>query len=104
MDEGIADRILSQFPWAVMKQNILVKRWPEELALEDIHMELVPFWIQIKRIPLRLTSEANLHRLVIKVGEFIKFEDPSKAQGFLRVRVVINTLNPLINWCWLSRG
>ncbi|KAM1306920.1 hypothetical protein TB2_009159 [Malus domestica] len=42
-DESTAVRILNQVPWAVMKQNFSIKRWPPELALEEIQMELVPF-------------------------------------------------------------
>lgn len=42
--------------------------------------------------------------LVRDVGEFLELEDPSKAQGFLRARVVVNTLNPFALGCWLSRG
>ncbi|KAM0977287.1 hypothetical protein ACFX2I_020016 [Malus domestica] len=30
-------------------------------------------------------------------------EDPAKARGFLRVRVLVNTVNPLVNGCWLKR-
>ncbi|KAM1743562.1 hypothetical protein ACFX12_013443 [Malus domestica] len=30
-------------------------------------------------------------------------EDPAKARGFQRVRLLINTAKPLVNGCWLSR-
>lgn len=45
-----------------------------------------------------------MRRLVRDVGEFLELEDPSKAQGFLRARVIVNMLNPLIPRCSLSRG
>lgn len=31
-DEEMVERILDQAPWVVMKQNLSVKRWPNELA------------------------------------------------------------------------
>ncbi|KAM1122858.1 hypothetical protein FF1_004321 [Malus domestica] len=103
-DESVATRILSQAPWAVMKQNFSVCRWPVELALEEVQVELIPFWVQIRGIPLGLTSERNVRRLVRDVGEFLELEDLSKARGFVRVRVVVNWKNPLVPGCWLSRG
>lgn len=37
------------------------------------------------------------------IGEVLELENPAIAWGFLRVRVVVHTLNPLITGCWLSR-
>ncbi|KAM2045458.1 hypothetical protein ACFX1T_009646 [Malus domestica] len=103
-DDSVATRIVSQVPWAVMKQNFSVCRWPVELALEEVQVEFLPFWIQIRGIPLGLTSESNVRWLVRDVGTFLELEDLSKARGFVRVRVVVNSKNPLIPGCWLSRG
>lgn len=72
--------------------------------MKKIQLELVPFWIQLRGIPLGLTSEANVRRLVCDVGEFLELEDPSKAGGFLRARVVVNMLNLLVPGCSFSRG
>ncbi|KAM0982633.1 hypothetical protein ACFX2A_015816 [Malus domestica] len=35
-------------------------------------------------------------------GGFIELKDPAKARGFLRVKVNVNTANPLINGYWLK--
>ncbi|XP_068331391.1 uncharacterized protein At4g02000-like [Pyrus communis] len=102
-DERSAERILSQVPWAVMKQNFSIKRWPPELAIEEIPMELVPFWVQIRGVPLCLCTETNVRRLAKEIGELMEIEDPAKARGFLRVRVIINTKNPLAKGCWIPR-
>ncbi|KAM1753119.1 hypothetical protein ACFXTI_005440 [Malus domestica] len=58
---------------------------------------------QISGVPLYLTSEANVRHLAQEIGEFVEFEDPSKARGFLRARIIINTRNPLTTSCWLPR-
>ena len=47
-DESMATKILAQAPWAVMKQIFSVKKWSPELALEEVKMKVVPFWIQIR--------------------------------------------------------
>ncbi|KAM1553593.1 hypothetical protein TB2_006255 [Malus domestica] len=102
-DESTASMILSQVPWAVMKQNFSVRRWEKELALEEINMHIVSFWIQVRGVPLYLCSEENVKRLAMQIGEFQELEDPAKARGFLRVKVAVNTLNPLTTGCWLPR-
>ncbi|KAM1362684.1 hypothetical protein ACFX2H_027475 [Malus domestica] len=76
--------------------NFSVCRWPVNLALEEVQVELLPFWVQIHGIPLGFTSERNVRRLVRDVGAFLELEDLSKARRFVRVQVVVNSKNPLI--------
>ncbi|KAM1920850.1 hypothetical protein ACFX15_024593 [Malus domestica] len=102
-DEITALKILNQVPWAVMKLNFYVKRWSPDLAIEDIQMALVPFWIQIRGVPLSLSTELNVRRLAKEIGEFVEMEDPAKARGFLRVKVVVDSEKPLIPGCWIPR-
>ncbi|KAM1823104.1 hypothetical protein ACFX13_025760 [Malus domestica] len=102
-DEITALKILNQVPWAVMKLNFYVKRWSPDLAIEDIQMALVPFWIQIWGVPLSLSTELNVRRLAKEIGEFVEMEDPAKARGFLRVKVVVDSEKPLIPGCWIPR-
>ncbi|XP_050145591.1 uncharacterized protein LOC126621231 [Malus sylvestris] len=102
-DKSTATKILNQVPWVVMKQNFSVKRWNQELALEEINMYKVLFWIQIRGVPLYFISENNVRRLAAKIGEFVELKDTAKARGFLRVKVAVNTSNPLTTGCWLPR-
>ncbi|XP_070666465.1 uncharacterized protein [Malus domestica] len=103
-DESTASKILQQVPWAVMKKNFSVKRWPLDLALEEIQMEILPFWVQIRGVPLYLSSKENALRIAKEIGEVVEIEDLSKNRGFLRVKVMVNSHNPLIAGCWLPRG
>lgn len=80
-----------------MKHNFFVKKWPQELMLEEVRTELVPFWVQIRGAPLYLSSEENDRRLVEKIGEVEEVEDPGKARGFLRVKVIVNKTNPFMD-------
>ncbi|KAM1605423.1 hypothetical protein ACFX1Z_026279 [Malus domestica] len=102
-DKSMASKILEQVPWAVMKKVFSVKKWPPELALEEVEMETVPFWVQIRGVPLGSTSLSNIQRLTQVAGQFIVLEDPGKARGFLRVRLLIDTGKPLCNGCWIRR-
>ncbi|KAM2157361.1 hypothetical protein ACFX1R_042943 [Malus domestica] len=103
-DESTTVKILRQLSWAVMKQNFSVKRWPPDLAIEEIQMALVPFWVQIRGVPLSLSTETNVRRLAKEIGDLVELDDPVKARGFLRVRVEVNTKNPLAKGCWIPRG
>ncbi|KAM1263060.1 hypothetical protein ACFX13_028779 [Malus domestica] len=102
-DENIASKILEIVPWAVMKQNLFVKRWVDELAMEEIPMHLVPFWVQMKGIPPGLCSTENISRLASRCGELLEVEDISKVRGFLRIRVLVDTTKSLASGCWVTR-
>ncbi|KAM1084188.1 hypothetical protein PS2_022246 [Malus domestica] len=102
-DENSARQILSQVPWAVMKKNFSVKRWSQDLALEEIQWELVLFWVQIRGVPLCLSTSSNITRLATAIGQVEEVEDPSMARGFLRAKVLVDTTKPLITGCWLPR-
>lgn len=57
----------------------------------------------MKGIPLFLCTEENARKLVGEVGEFLELEDLTYAKGFLTVRIMVNTKNPLVAGCWLPR-
>ena len=46
-----------------MKQNFSVKRWAKDLALEEVEVSMVPFWVQIRGNPsVCLVSTKNVQR------------------------------------------
>ncbi|KAM2886197.1 hypothetical protein COP2_013289 [Malus domestica] len=82
LDHGV--KLVGKVPWAVMKKNFSVKKWLPDLAVEEVQLELVPFWVQIRGVPLGLSSLANVKRLTQTAGQVLELEDPAKARGFLR--------------------
>ena len=102
-DESTAAKILDRVPWGVMKQHFMVKSWSQELALEEVNMYSIPFWIQLRGIPPYLSSDRNLRHIGSLIGIVEEVEDPERARGFLRIKVMINTLKPLRAGCWLPR-
>ncbi|KAB2599005.1 hypothetical protein D8674_039706 [Pyrus ussuriensis x Pyrus communis] len=100
---GVATKIIEQGPWAVMKKVFSVVKWPPELALEELELDAVPFWVQIRGVPLGLASVDNIHRLTMEAGKFLAMEDPGLARGFLRVRILVDTEKPLFKGCWIRR-
>ncbi|XP_009363711.2 uncharacterized protein LOC103953669 [Pyrus x bretschneideri] len=86
-----------------MKKVFSVVKWPPELALEELELDAVPFWVQIRGIPLGLASVDNIQRLTKEAGKFLAMEDPGLARGFLRVRILVDTEKPLFKGCWIRR-
>ncbi|XP_048422913.1 uncharacterized protein LOC103963932 [Pyrus x bretschneideri] len=102
-DEDVASKIIEQVPWAVMKKVFSVVKWPPELALEELELNVVPFWTQIRGMPLGLASVENVQRVIKEAGEFIAMEDSGHARGFVRVRILVDTGKPLFKGCWIRR-
>lgn len=102
-DEDVANQIVDLVSWGVMNKNFSVKRWPNNLALEEIKMELVPFCMQIKGLPLNMCLETNARRLSLEVGMFMEMKNLDYARGFLRVKVEVDTMKPLVMGYWLPR-
>ncbi|KAM2792036.1 hypothetical protein PS2_003746 [Malus domestica] len=46
MEHGV--KLVGKVPWAVMKKNFSVKKWLPDLAVEEVQLKLVPFWVQIR--------------------------------------------------------
>ncbi|CAL2247326.1 unnamed protein product [Prunus armeniaca] len=84
-DEDMAKKILDNGPWSIMKQFFPVKRWPSELAIEEVDMINLPFWVQIRGIPLNLCMEDNAEKLGNKIGEVLQYDSPNQARGYLRL-------------------
>lgn len=87
-----------------MKQNLSVKRWREDIAMEEVSMHLVSFRVQMKAIPSYLCSEENINRLASKCGELLELEDMARARGFLRVIIMVDTTKPLTTGCWVTKA
>lgn len=87
-----------------MNKNFSVKRWPSELALEEIRMEQIPIWVQISGLPLNMCMETSARRLAREVGEFLEMESLDLARGFMRVKISVDTTKPLVVERWVSRA
>lgn len=90
-DEDMATKILNNGPWSVANQCFSVKRWPVDLAIKEVNVGLVPFWVQIRGVPLNFCTKENIEKLGDKAGEVLEYDCPIQARGYLRVRVLVPT-------------
>ncbi|PQM34165.1 hypothetical protein Pyn_37935 [Prunus yedoensis var. nudiflora] len=86
-----------------MKFCCSIHRWPEDSAVEDIQFNMIPFWVQVRGVPLNLCHMENMTKIGQRLCEVIDFEDPAQARGFLRIRALINSQLPLPTGFWLKR-
>ncbi|XP_068319728.1 uncharacterized protein At4g02000-like [Pyrus communis] len=86
-----------------MKKVFSVVKWPSELVLEELELDAVPFWVQIRGIPLGLASLENVQRVTKEAGKFLTMEDPGHPRGFVRIRILVDTEKPLSKGCWIRR-
>ncbi|CAL9016473.1 unnamed protein product [Prunus brigantina] len=105
-DEDMADQIINGGPWSVMGYCFNIHRWPSSMAIEELPLHKVAFWIQAHGIPLNLLTAGNALEIGEKLGEVIEVEDPWEkgSRGFLRMRVLVDSNNPLPQGFWLPRA
>ncbi|KAM0962979.1 hypothetical protein ACFX13_022448 [Malus domestica] len=55
-------------------------------------------------VPLNLEMIDNVKKLIVEAGVFLELKDIALATGFLRVKILVDTINPLTPGCWLARN
>ncbi|XP_059454884.1 uncharacterized protein LOC132185076 [Corylus avellana] len=78
-------RVLENSPWNIKGSPLFLKKWSHEDAIEDLDFLKAAYWVQIHNLPLDLVTVEN-------ANDNLK---PSR-KSFLRIRVLLNLLNPLV--------
>jgi hypothetical protein len=91
--------VLDYSPWNIKGFLLFLKRWFEEDAIEDLDFTKVAFWVQVHN-PLELMTVENARNIGESLWELLEVDNldilkPTR-KGFLRFRVLLNLLNPLI--------
>ncbi|KAH7836080.1 hypothetical protein Vadar_032512 [Vaccinium darrowii] len=91
-------RVLSGSPWIYNNQLIILQRWTERLAPNEISFTFSPFWIQLRALPLEFMSVDVGKRMMAGFGdvEEANIAQLSGNQGrCIRVKVELNINKPL---------
>ncbi|CAB4280014.1 unnamed protein product [Prunus armeniaca] len=93
----MADQIINEGPWFVIGFCFNVQRWPSNMAIEELPLHKVAYWIQAHGIPLNLLTARNALEIGEKLGKVKEVENPWEkgSRGFLHMRVMIDSNNPL---------
>lgn len=84
-------KVLDNQPYHFSKWMIILQRW--EPTSSSSFPSKIPFWIDVKGIPVHLWSEETLYSVAKGVGHFVKAEITAT---YARVRVVVDGLQPLV--------
>lgn len=98
---------MEEAPFNVSKCVFHIQRKTAGLAYDEIDFSLVPFWIQIYKIPLDLLSLRNARAIGDRLGVLLSAKDPFEdnvGRGFLRIRVMIDVKKPLVEKFWIPRS
>nr|XP_048330865.1 uncharacterized protein LOC125422765 [Ziziphus jujuba var. spinosa] len=104
---GEKERIFKSRPWTFNGAHIILKEWPETLALSEISFKFSTFTVQIHGLPpIYLHTEAAF-QIGARLGKVVKESITRKSvvsQRFLRFKVDIDTDNPLPAGFFLERA
>lgn len=100
--------ILKQGPWFILNRMINLQEWKQDVVMDEVDFSRMPFWIQLHGLPLGAMSEENAIKIASQIGETTEVEEwrveGCALRGFIRVRVVVNILKPLLTGCWVPRA
>lgn len=100
-------RILRNRPWTVTGILLLVQEWNVLLPICDVQWKFCPYWIQFHGLPLGGLSSKNAGILGGKIGDVLEVENPfvdgKLRRDFLRARVLVDIMKPLLCGLWIPR-
>lgn len=96
-NERDRSQILDCSPWIVHGHCLNLRSCLPNSSLRDIDFKPMDVWIQVHGLSLAVCNVVNAHAIGDSVGRFLQAEDPQVAKGrtYLRIRVEINTMQPL---------
>lgn len=99
--------IMQKQPWFILNHMLSLQILTHDILITEVEFSKVPFWVQLHGLPLGVMTEQNAFTIASQIGEPLEVED-SKIEGcmlrsFIRVRVMVNVLKPLLTGCWIPR-
>jgi hypothetical protein len=99
--------ILDQGPWNVRGSLLLLKPWSPDLALDEVNLNLCPFWVQVHGLPCQNMAAVNAVIIAQRLGKILAVDHHDAkgliCQPFLRFRVELDTSQPLLSGFHLPR-
>ncbi|KAH7854464.1 hypothetical protein Vadar_014112 [Vaccinium darrowii] len=106
-DEEDRISVLSDGPWSVMNNLLVLHPLEEGAAVTDLDFSKCPFWVQVHGLPVEKMTRANAEAIGRRFGNLLGVEAAADGyllnRSFLRIRVEINLDLPLSRGFWLRR-
>lgn len=93
--EESLETVLRRGLWSYAERMLVLQRWSPEM--DPSALNFIPFWIQIKGIPLQFMNFGVIDSIARSLGEVLgtDFDEANSRVQFVRVRVNWNVNNPL---------
>ncbi|KAL6200006.1 hypothetical protein ACLB2K_029788 [Fragaria x ananassa] len=99
--------LLEEGPWHVENMRFSVVEWVPNLAVGDEHLHKVWYWVQISVLTYEMMNRTEVERIGRKIGTVLDLEKSEIdvcRRKFLRVKVLLDSRNPLPTGFWLPLG
>ncbi|RYR17604.1 hypothetical protein Ahy_B03g062307 [Arachis hypogaea] len=107
-NEEDAMKCYEEGPWRVDGHMLSLQWWRPELSFEEISYNSLAIWIQVHALPLEKLNKNIAEKIGASLGRVLEVEDPyvdgNLLRKFLRVRVEVNSLEPLKTGFWFRRS
>ncbi|RID71455.1 hypothetical protein BRARA_C03394 [Brassica rapa] len=94
--EEALEMVMRRGPWAFAERMLVLQRWTPLMDLEMLNF--IPFWIQIRGIPLQFMNREVIVHIAREMGQYIQMEYNEELGGrleFVRIRLNWNVSHPL---------
>lgn len=99
--------VRNKAPWFILNHMLSLQVWKQNSVVTEVDFSSVPFWVQLHGLPLGATTENNAIKIARQIGEPLEVEEwrfeGCMLRSFIRVRVMVNVLKPLLTGCWVPR-
>ena len=91
------EKILASEPWSFDKHLVVLQRYEKDVYLCDMNFNMSNFWVQVHEIPIRFRTQKIAEKIYETIGTVSRPTDNTEVEGdgFIRVRVRVDTSKPL---------
>ncbi|KAK3039602.1 hypothetical protein RJ639_029301 [Escallonia herrerae] len=91
-------KVLQSCPWTVMGSHLVIKEWPQDVALHEVKLSSSPFWIRVCGLPPNRMTKNNATTIGNKIGELRQIDCSKEGKigttGCMRLQVEMDIEKP----------
>ncbi|XXG79808.1 hypothetical protein AAC387_Pa09g0802 [Persea americana] len=96
-------------PWTVAGHLLILTRWVPDFDPTKVYIATLPIWVSMPGLPFEYWVEDQIRKMVAPVGQFVKIDEVTRAQGrhttkakAARALMEINPSKPTIKGIFLK--
>ncbi|KAK3030809.1 hypothetical protein RJ639_037190 [Escallonia herrerae] len=91
-------KVLQSRPWTVMGSHLVIREWPQDVALHEVKLSTSPFCIRVCGLPPNRMTKNNTTTIGNKIGKLLQIdcsnEGKNGATSCMRLQVEIDIEKP----------